>query len=76
MDVLEACPKCSGKMERGFLSGVSWWRGDPAAALDTKAFLGPKVRTEVYEVLAFRCVSCGHLESRTGGQIETPRDRK
>ena len=37
-------------MEGGFLSGVSWWRGEPAEARDTKAFLGPKLRTEVYEV--------------------------
>lgn len=69
-----SCPKCQGKMERGFLSDVSWWRGDPSEARDTKAFSGPKLRTEVYEALAFRCSDCGHLETRTGGQIAKPGD--
>jgi hypothetical protein len=61
-------------MEPGFLAGVSWWRGAPDGARDTKAFWGPKLRTEVYEVLSFRCLACGHLELRTGDQTGKPGD--
>jgi hypothetical protein len=61
-------------MERGFLAGVDWWRGAAADSRDTKAFWGPKLRTDVYEVLSFRCVECGHLELRTGEQTGKPGD--
>jgi len=69
------CSSCTGTMERGFLSGVSWWRGDPAEARDTTAFWGPKLRTDAFEVLAFRCSSCGQVNLQTGTQIGKPGDR-
>ena len=74
MEAKATCPKCKQDMERGFLSTVSWWRGSPQEARDTKAFFGPKLRTEVYEVVTYRCPECGYLESRTASVIGRPGD--
>ena len=63
------CPKCAAAMERGFILDImeggqaaSRW----AAGAPTKAFwAGVKAvpADEVIPIAAFRCESCGYLES-------------
>lgn len=67
-DIPSVCPKCQGKMVRGFLAdfnygavGVGTWvEGPPQKSFWTGTKIEP--RKKLY-VATFRCKSCGFLES-------------
>ena len=67
-----ACPRCSGKMEGGFLSPkivekpfkqtnvmpVSWYKG----VVKWSMWLGYRSRAKGLPLRAFRCGNCGYVE--------------
>jgi DNA-directed RNA polymerase subunit RPC12/RpoP len=63
------CSKCNSDMEEGFvlekgdagtLSSETWVAGKP----DGSFFSGVSLRGKVvYDIVAFRCIACGYLES-------------
>jgi hypothetical protein len=62
------CPKCSGRMEEGFVLDrthggnlqATWVRGEPVKSFWT----GLKLKREsMVPVTTFRCSGCGYLES-------------
>jgi Domain of unknown function (DUF6487) len=62
------CPKCSGKMEQGFVLDMShgmrlvsqWAPGPPRKSF----WVGTKIpEGTLVPIGTFRCVSCGYLES-------------
>jgi uncharacterized OB-fold protein len=66
----DACPKCRAKMEVGTIADngynrtfVSSW----IAGVPEKGFFGLKTRgKKQFEITAYRCPSCGYLESYAG----------
>jgi Domain of unknown function (DUF6487) len=66
-DVTQLCPKCGGEMQRGFIVDNShaarfvnhWAPGPPQRSFWT----GTKLREGSLPIGAFRCASCGFLES-------------
>lgn len=67
MESSSNCPKCKSEMEEGFvvdhghfsLPSVSHWaKGPPKIA----ALTGTSV-TDTKQIITFRCVGCGYLES-------------
>ena len=70
------CPKCRGRMERGFIPDFAdggkrlvhhWFAG--AAK---KSFWGgtKKPKTEPIPLAAFRCKACGYLETYARAEFE------
>ena len=62
----KACPKCQGRMVRGFLfTGavvVPWFEGEPRTGLLGNVKLpGPPLTSTAY-----RCAGCGYLELYAG----------
>lgn len=67
------CPKCSGKMVRGFLidnTGQGQYVQHWAEGQAQKSFWkGTTFSGEAMPVGAFRCKSCGYLESYAGPEF-------
>jgi uncharacterized protein (UPF0212 family) len=70
----QACPKCSGRMEQGFILDntygariVSHW----VAGAPLKSFwAGTKVPAVTVPVGAYRCATCGFLEMYARQEFE------
>ena len=57
------CPKCQGKMAKGYLfesTVISWFEGEPEAALLGGA--KPPLRDKGLPNVAYRCNGCGYVE--------------
>lgn len=63
------CSRCNSDMERGFLlergdgsvlSPETWVAGEPQKSVLAGVSLKNK---KIFEVITFRCVACGHLDS-------------
>ena len=75
-DIPQQCPKCNGRMEQGFILDkglnkqyVSRW----AAGQPEKSFFTGVADTQAIPIGAFRCSSCGYLESCAGSFTNLPR---
>ena len=62
------CPKCSGKMVRGFIpefshrTSVSFWvEGEPKESFWAAGVKIPQ--DKIIDIVTYRCAGCGFLES-------------
>ena len=68
MDKRMFCPKCSGRMENGFVIDYThgatlqsqWAEGEPVRSFWTGLKLKGK---EKHKISTYRCTKCGYLES-------------
>lgn len=69
VDMSYQCSRCNSDMEEGFLlekgdgavlSSETWVAGKPVKSFFSGLSLKGKV---VYDVVTFRCLTCGHLDS-------------
>jgi len=59
----KTCPKCKGEMEKGFLPDARYAGTGRIHWADKIVHLKLKPVNQMYPVDAYRCTSCGFLES-------------